>query len=352
MLRQEFLLARCLRDFGRVDTGGLVMSLSGEAVRRNERTEPEALIARLNGLYDAERATLALIALGPSAIPSLKRFVFRQEPSGLYQPRVNAVSALAALRAEDVLLDFLRREVDIPDPVERTGEDAVINAAARALAHRRDDETFGALIGIAKGRSLAGVIEALGEMRRKSAIPFLIAGLASDFCRGAAEIALTKIGAGARRALIELALNPIPSTDSETASSIRTRRSAVSVLRDIGVTLEQWSLLQPLMRSSDEWLSALTCNLGLNFGQPSLDKEIAIRRLFELLRSSDWLLTIEIENWLAEHYDITGRIITEAIEEDDNVLQDQKVRHSLLQVTAGIAKRTLFRNFPKSNGVG
>jgi HEAT repeat protein len=330
------------------------MSLTEEAARTSRKTEPEALIARLKALYDADRATLELTALGPRAIPPLKKFLFQREPSGLYESRVNAVFALRALKAEDVLLEFLHNapEVDIADPVERTGEDAVINAAARALAHRRDDEVFRALIGIAEWRSLPGVIEALGEMRRKSAIPFLIAGLASDFCRGTAEIALTKIGAAARPALIELALNPIPSVEFETVSSIRTRRSAVSVLCDVGVTLEQWSVLQPLMWSSDERLSALTCSLGLNPGHPSLDREIAIRRIFRLLRSSGWLLTIEIENWLVENYDVTSRVIVEAIERGDGVLEDKKVRHSLLQVTARIASTSLSREFPKSNDAG
>jgi hypothetical protein len=325
------------------------MGLSGEAARTVGTTEPEALIARLQALYDAERATLELTALGPPAIPPLKRFLFQREPSGLYQPRVNAVFALAALKAEDVLLEFLHNApaVDIADPDERTGEDAVINAVARALAQRHDNEVFSALVGIAQWRSLPGVIEALGEMRRKSAIAFLIAGLASDFCRETAEIALTRIGGAARPALIELTLNPILSGEFETASSMRTRRSAVSVLHAIGVTLEQWSVLQPLMWSSDERLSALICSLSLNPGHPVLDREIAIRRMFSLLSSSDWLLTIEIENWLAENYDVASRVIAEALERGDEVLRDEKVRHSLLQVTARIAKTQLGRESHK-----
>jgi hypothetical protein len=92
------------------------------------------LIDRLRALREADRAVLDLSALGPVAIPALRHFLFRREPSGLYQPRCDAVAALAALRADEVLLDFLEAapEVEIADPVERTGEDAVINAAARA----------------------------------------------------------------------------------------------------------------------------------------------------------------------------------------------------------------------------
>jgi hypothetical protein len=323
------------------------MDPADEPVKAEGRSVAERLIARLQAFLDADRAVLELSALGPAAIPPLRRFVFRREPSGLYQPRVLAVAALAALRAEGVLLDFLRGapDIDIVDPVERTGEDAVINAAARALAHRRDDEAFAALVGIAECRSLAGVVEALGEMRRKKAIPYLIEGLASDFCRPAAETALRKLGAAARPALIGAALKAIPSVEFESVSSLRTRRSAVSVLRDIGVTLEQWSVLQPLMWSTDEWLSALACSLGLAPGQPTLDKEDAVLRLCHLLRSSDWLLTVEIESWLAGHYEVTSRVIAEAIERDDLIIKDDKVRQSLLRVTARIAKAGLAVGF-------
>lgn len=323
------------------------MDPADEPVKAEGRGKAERLIVRLQALFDLDRAALELMALGPPAILPLRRFLFRREPSGLYQPRVQAVGALAALRAEDVLLDFLRGapDVDIVDPVERTGEDAVINASARALAHRRDDEAFVALIEIAECRSLAGVIEALGEMRRNKAIPYLIRGLASNSCRPAAETALSKLGAAARPALISAALHAIPSVEFESVSGLRTRRSAVTVLRDIGVTLEQWSVLQPLMWSTDEWLSALACSLGLAPGQPTLDKEDAVLRLCHLLRSSDWLLTVEIESWLAENYGVTNRVISELFERGNSVIEEDKVRQSMLRITARIAKAGLAVGF-------
>jgi hypothetical protein len=343
-----FFVPAAIRDRS-VDIGRRLgaMDPADEPVKAEGQGKPERLIARLQALFDADRAALELMALGQPAILPLRRFLFRREPSGLYQPRVQAVGALAALRAEDVLLDFLRGapDVDIVDPVERTGEDAVINAAARALSHRRDDEAFAAFVGIAECRSLPGIVEALGEMRRKKAIPYLIEGLASDFCRPAAETALRNFGSAARPALISAALNAIPSVEFESVSSLRTRRSAVTVLRDIDVTLEQWSVLQPLMQSTDKWLSALACSLGLSPGQPTLDQEGAVRRLFHLLCSSDWLLTVEIESWLAENYEATNRVIAELFERGDPMIQDDKVRQSLLRVTARIAKAGLTVSF-------
>ncbi|HWB49077.1 MAG TPA: hypothetical protein VG651_08200 [Stellaceae bacterium] len=300
-------------------------------------------IARLAALREADRAVLDLIALGRAAILQLREFLFRREPSGLFEPRCNAVSALASLRAEDVLVDFLERApaVDIADPIERTGEDAVINAAARALRHRRDDACFSALMRIAEQRPMAGVIEALGDMGRDLAVPRLIEGLSSDFTSGVASAALSKFSSKSRPMLIAVALKPQPSEEFETTTSRRMRWSALGVLADIGVTLEEWSLLQPLMDARDVRLAALACRLALVTRQPLLDQEEALGRLIRLLKSADWLLTLQIEGWLAENYDLTLRIINRAVDRGDNTVRDEAVRTALLRVIGSAAARGL-----------
>jgi hypothetical protein len=307
----------------------------------------ERLIERLRALYHADLVVLDLVALGPVAIPALRRFVFRREPSGIYEPRCQAVSALAALKAEDALLEFLEAApaTIISDPVERTGEDAVINATSRALIGCPDDRIFAALMAIAKCRRLAGVIEALGNRRRLEAIPYLAAGLREDFTRREAEAALRNYGASARLALATIALKPIPSAEFESVSSLRTRRSAVTVLRDIGVTLTEWATLRPLMEARDEWLSALACRLGLAGIEPTPDRIAAMRRLIRLLGSSDWLLVEVIEGWLVENEDITSRAIAEAIERGDPAAQDDKVRQSLHRVTHCITAATFAKRY-------
>jgi hypothetical protein len=302
----------------------------------------DRLIRRVQALRDADRAVLELIALGPRAVPALRRFLFRREPSGIYQPRCDAVAALAGLKAEDVLLDFLRAEpeVEIADPVERTGEDAVINAAARALKHRRDDAVFDVLMRVAEHRRLAGVIEALGETQRPERLRVLIDGLFSDFTRPAAEEAIRKAGLAARSGLIAVALSPMPSAEYETTSSLRTRRSAVGLLCDIAVPAEEWSLLSPLMKAADPVLASRACHLALATGQPLLDREEAVRRLIRLLTSADWLLAAEIEGWLAEAYDETNTVVNRMLDLSDGILEDEKVRASLLRVTSAIAQAT------------
>jgi len=309
-------------------------------------------IARLAALREGSQAVLDLIALGRLAIPQLREFLFRREPSGLFEPRCNAVSALASLRAEDVLLDFLEQApaADIADPIERTGEDAVINAAARALRHRRDDACFTALMKIAQQRPMAGVIEALGDMGRDLAIPRLIEGLSSDFTRGVAGAALSKFSSKSRPMLIAVALTPRPSEELETPTSLRMRWSALGVLADIGLTLEEWSLLQPLMDAHDVRVAALTCRLALVTRQPLLDQEEALGRLIRLFKSADWLLTMQIEGWLAENYDLTLRMINRAVDRGDNTVRDETVRSSLLRVIGSAAARGLSIGLSEQSG--
>jgi hypothetical protein len=317
--------------------------------RDDEQSGPEGaehLIARLQGLGDVDRAVLELVTLGDSAIAPLRDFLFRREPSGLYQPRCNAVAALAGLRAEEVLIDFLRAapDVEIGDPVERTGEDAVINAAARALKHRRDDASFGALMRIAERRRLAGVVEALGEMGRHEAMPRLLDGLASDFTRSVAEAAIRKAGSAARPSLIAIALNPVPNAEFETASSRRLRRSAVGLLCDIGVSAQDRLLLRPLADQADDRLAALVCNLVLApRQQPSTDRQRAILRLVALLQSADWLLTVEIEGWLARDYEETRRVLDRAQVRRDAPLENDRVQRALRRVEAAAALATAAR---------
>ena len=294
----------------------------------------ERLIGRLRALREVDTAVLDLIALGAPAIASLREFLFSREPSGLYQPRCGAVAALAGLRADDVLLDFLRAapEIEISDPVERTGEDAVINAAARALKHRRDDRIFHALMRLAGRWRLAGVIEALGEIGREEALPGLIEGLSSDFTRAAAEAALRRMGSPARLPLIDVALRPLPSAEFETASSRRMRRSAMGLLCDIGVTSGEWLRLRPVMKAQDTRLAALTCNLALATRQPLVDQKKAVRVLVRMLATADWLLTVEIESWLIDHYEAARPVLGET-----KAPENSQVGRSLRRVMAAAA---------------
>jgi hypothetical protein len=105
---------------------------------------------------------------------------------------------------------------------------------------------------------------------------------------------------------------------------------------------------KPLMWLKDDRPSALTCNLDL--GHPSVDRETVIWRSFNLLRSSDWLMTIEIENWLLG--DITSRVIVQANERGDELLEDEGVRQSRPRVAGRASETDLACEFSKSADPG
>ena len=130
-----------------------------------------AAIDKLKSLHDGVRGVIEIVACGRQAVPALRALLFEREPSGLYQPRCLAVRALAVLEAYDVLVEYLNAPRAIADPVERVGEDAVINAAARALAGLHEARIFELLMSLAETRPLPGVVGALGRFGRTRGDP-------------------------------------------------------------------------------------------------------------------------------------------------------------------------------------
>jgi len=165
---------------------------SQDAVRRS--------IAKLKSYQDGDVAILEVVACGSQAIPHLRALLFAREPSGLFQIRVRVVDALAKLGAREALIEYLEAQPTILDPIERVGEDAVINAAALAVASVREGRVFELLLRLAQRSVLTGVIGALGAFGRVEAIPVLVDALQEDASRLTAENALKKLGRPARDA--------------------------------------------------------------------------------------------------------------------------------------------------------
>jgi len=190
----------------------------------------DAAVRKLRSLHDGDLGVVETVLCGKRAIPALRAVLFEREPSGLFETRCRAVQALSALKAHDVLVEFLANSHWAADPVERLGDDAVINAAARALAKHRDEDTFQVLLKLSKQRLLPGVVAAIGSFKRAAAIPYLVAGLAEDECRPFAETALEKFGAQARAALTQIVNETATSPDSDSPSCVRQRQSALRIL--------------------------------------------------------------------------------------------------------------------------
>ncbi|MGH7013628.1 MAG: metallophosphoesterase [Stellaceae bacterium] len=271
--------------------------------RASEPAKPRSItvisraINRLCSLHDRNRGVVDTVACGASAIPALRRILFRREPSGLYEARRRAIEALALLGAYDAIMEFLRVPRESADPVERTGDEAVMNTAARSLTKFRESRVFPLLRSVAERRNLSGVIEALGEFRRLEALPYLIAGLGEDFTRYDAENSIRKLGIAARPALLQAATDHRPSLEHETVSSRRKRRSALKLLVEIGAAEAADGTLSQLVRDRDAHVAVLACRLCLTPNRTTL-RTLAVRRLIELLPSGEPLLDDEIEDHL------------------------------------------------------
>lgn len=264
-----------------------------------------AAIEQLCSLHDGDRGVLAVIACGRRAIPRLKALLFKSEQSGLFETRCRAVTALRALGGSQVLMEFLSAVRPAADPVQRLGDEAVIEAAARALVSDRSDQPrFRFLLRLGhQWPYLAGVVEALGSFDRLEAIPALVLALDDDGARPAAEAALLRLGWPALRPLAAVARSPWPSAANESDGSRRKRRSALSLILKIGPERRLWSRLRDLMDDNDAGISVLACRLCLIHGSDE-ERIGAIRRLAELLVGADWLLRAEIREAMALSPDV------------------------------------------------
>jgi len=272
------------------------------------------LVESLKSLRDGEKTVVEIAACGPAAIGPLRRLLFGREPSGLYQPRCWAVDALAALKAFEVLIEFLELSRSVDDPVERTGEEAIVNRAARALIPIPGETVYQLLYGRALRKPLPGIIEALGEYRRSAAIPLLIDALGEDDCHLIAEAALRKVGRRAVPALIAAASQSIPDNFEESESGIRTRARALDLLieESLPVPEQCWPRLKFLILHPDPRIVIRTCALGIRVEQQQ-GQVALIQTAIGLLVTADWLTRIDVEDFLFEHFDEGRPVIDTAI---------------------------------------
>jgi PBS lyase HEAT-like repeat len=282
------------------------MSMASNLAQRVERA-----ISKLKSLRDdADLGVVEVVACGKAAIPALRELLFQGDPSDASQPRCRAIEALASLNAHGVLIDYLNILVLIQcmdagrraDPAERLGDDAVINAAAVVVAEVRDEQVFHLLQELGKRPSLTGVISALGSFGRIEAIPLLINALEHDASRPAAEEALKKVGRSARSPLIASATLPLPSKEHESVSSLRRRRSALRLLKEIGILPQMWPELRCLMSDEDARISTLVCEIGVLNAHPD-EKYDVLQRLIDVSAEDDWMVHDDVEECLVHYFE-------------------------------------------------
>lgn len=277
--------------------------------RAGDEAELAKAIARLKSLHDGDAGLLDVLSCGKKAIPALRQILTTREPSGLYETRRRAVEALAQLRGFDVLEEYLETPREISDPVEFTGEEAVTNAAARALTRTKDPGVIDALLRLTERNPLAGVVDALGELGCVQALAYFIRALGEDFTRPAAETALRKLGTPVRQALLDAAIRPGAPDACEPESSRRFRRSALRLYAELApVPREDWPSIRHLTTDADPEIAVAACELCLTEAQGPA-RVAAVRRLVELLGQGNWMLDQEIEACLIDHSDTAGAIV-------------------------------------------
>ena len=257
-------------------------------------------LEHLVSLQDGDRGVLEVLTFGPRAIPRLRELLFRREPSGLYQSRCRVVEALAALGGKDVLIAFLNLDREIKDPVERAGEDAVLNATARALKGTQNEAVFWQLWSLAKTRKLPGAIEVLGAFRRVETLPSVIAALADDLASPAAKDAIRQFGGDAVPTLLAGVDADFPQ-HNETESSRRMRHAILELLLEIAEPRDiPGTLCDDLARNSDPAIAVPGCQLELAIAEGSRRSEILLR-LLTMLPLADWRVRQEISDCLMKH---------------------------------------------------
>lgn len=288
------------------------------------------------------------IGIGAPAIPVLRELLFERDSAGIFEPRMRAVQALAALRATNDLKEFVRRWKRPSDPVERFGDEAVLGTAARFLGATMTEEVYLILMAVGRKHPVPGVIEALGGFGRPESIPIMVRALADDVSRTAAEQALRILGEAAISALIEAALRPVANLwGFEIPSSVRRRRSALMLLLEFGVTRDIWDLIRGLTADADDEIAVRACAIGLTAGASSDQRDCA-RLMVALLRRVRWPLHQEIEDCLIGNFVIAEEFVDQAIKGPMDDIADDFARARFKRSLRRIAARALTRQAPGS----
>jgi hypothetical protein len=274
-------------------------------------------VRKLSSLHDGDTGVVDVVVCGPRAVPLLRDMLFAREPSGIYETRRRVVEALARLHAGDVLIDYLRNPNAVSDPVEQVGEDAVINAVARALADSRRAEVIALLLAWAQRRPLSGVIYALGRLGVIKAIPSLVNALVEDECRPTAERAIRLFGRLAAGALLESAVRS-PRPGEPVVLLNRARSSALKLLAEMGPpSSELCAALRPLMQDGVLGVAFAACRICLQSADRA-DASAAARRLVDLLAEANSFFRDDIEKTLAEKFVISEPIVRDRLQSEQS----------------------------------
>ena len=273
------------------------------------------LIAEMVSLVGSEETLAELIPYGDKAIVALREYLLKGKPHSVYQSRQQAVLALAALGAREVLLEYLSTPREINNADVLAAEQLVESSAARELVRWKDPATFKFLMQYAKQNRRTGALEALAEFRKKEAAPLFIAALEDDYYRPAGEQGLRKLGSAAKPRLLRAALTPSLDEGDEPLWSLRRRQAALSILADIRLTDKNWQALRPLLTDEHPEIAAGLGTLAATVA-PKKDRARAAEQIVAAYRRTDyWRTFMELDEALT-------RLQPEAIIAIDRALEN------------------------------
>jgi HEAT repeat protein len=245
----------------------------------------------------------------------------KRPTSGLFQIRCRAVQALGGLGAHDILKEYLElASAGTADPVEQLGNEAVVNAAAMVLSKHPDEGVFRLLLRLGARFYLTGVIAALATFQRREAVPTLIKALEDDGSRHVAENALKHLRPLPYQALVDAARMRLPDSLQESETSIRKRRSALGLLREIGFLKARWPQIRELINDRDPRVAVLACRVACGVAQIP-ERRRSIIRLVDLLNDSDWMLCNEIEECLCDNFNVSSEVISRRLSSESSRLR-------------------------------
>jgi HEAT repeat protein len=274
------------------------------------------LLKQLGDPSRSSQALLALLMKGHDGVRALVEFLRSSKPSSLPEARLMAVEGLSIVKdpeALSALIDVAGEPLDeISDPVIRLAEQTVASRAARILGDFPNPRAREALLGLVKGKPLAGVAEAFERSWDLRAIPYLVSWLEEDFVAEAASRALRVCGRFAFSPLIDSLGEKHLQYEQETGMSQRRRARILEILDDL-IRIDEVHLIESLL---DDPVEAVQ----LNAARAVLDKgsRAQQRRAFEvalrLLDSSERNVRTLSEEILLEHPGVGHHLVEQEIQ--------------------------------------
>jgi hypothetical protein len=157
--------------------------------------------------------------------------------------------------------------------------------------------------------------------------------------RTAAENALKAMGETSKQALIKvICASPHASEDGESPSILLRRRSAMRILADLTVTMDEWSGLKEFLHDDDPEISISAARMALDIAG-SEDKKTALITLMGKIPFVNWYSQTEIESCLVKHYGFAYEQIVDQIAQ--RIMQPEKAQalDRVLQILLNVQRR-------------